>query len=347
MTKNSTIKDVELVLPEAEWMARLQEGSLGKNMSDAEKQAFKEWLNENPDNPDKFDACLEAWALSKDLENHSDIMMLLGEEVPELSEHEAPVQKKYLHLIYGSVAACFMLIALSFVVLQYGSSPNSQMQYQTGIGEQTVYTLPDGSRVHMNTDTRLSLNFTAKGRELRLLRGEAAFDVVHDKARPFDVLSGKGRVRAIGTRFNVFNNGEKVTISVLEGVVQVSSASDMKEISEAIGPKLIIGQQMSYNNKGAMSEVKDIDVAKIQTWQQGRLEFLNAPLSDVISEMNRYSPTPIIIGDDSLLLLKVSGIFDVRDAGSMLGGLEDILPVKLQINNNKFILVSVKEKEGI
>ncbi|PCI52446.1 MAG: hypothetical protein COB36_15035 [Alphaproteobacteria bacterium] len=350
MAKKPTLEDVDLVLTEAEWMARLQEGALGKDLSVSETKAYREWLNEDPENPNKLDACFDAWALSKNLENSSEIMALLGEDVPEKSEGdtitEPPVSQKEFRWVYSVVAACLAIVILPFIVFYSNGTPDRTTHYQTGIGEQTVYTLSDGSRVQMNTDTHISLNFTAENRELHLLRGEATFDVVHDPDRPFDVLSGKGRARAIGTRFNVFNDGEKVTVSVIEGIVQVARAEDVIKTSKAIGPKLLVGQQMSYNKQGDMSEVKIFDIQKIQAWQKGRLEFFDASLGEVVLEMNRYSPMSIMVGDDSLFLLKVSGIFDVKEPEKMLEGLTDILPIKVLINNNKLILIRVKKEEN-
>jgi len=347
MVKKTEIKSIELVLPEAEWAARLYACSFDEEKLGIDQKAYQEWLLESPENFEKLEACIEVLALGKDLKTCPDIMTLLGEE-GTIPVDDTPVTftgiRKQLPWFYGAVAACFALVVFSFAFL--GSKPDFQMQYQTGVGEQTVYTLPDGSRVHMNTDTRLTLKYTKEHRALHLLRGEASFDVVRDRERPFDVLSGKGRARAIGTRFNVFNDGEKVTVSVLEGIVEVASAPRVGEVAKATGPKLVIGQQMSYDEQGDMSEVKIVDIEKMQAWQNARLEFLNTPLGDVVREMNRYSPAPIIIGDNALLALRVSGIFDIRDTGNMLGGLEDVLPVKLLKNNHEYIIVKIDEVEA-
>ncbi|WP_417466198.1 FecR family protein [Kordiimonas sp.] len=348
MVKRTTIKNIELVLPEAEWAARLFDCSFDEEKLGPDLAAYRAWLDESPDNFDKLEDCIEALALSRELDQDPDVMALLGEDV-EAGHAEGTSTVPWWHAhrrygLYGAIAACLALVVLNFGYFEPQSY--EQLQYQTGVGEQTVYTLPDGSRVHMNTDTRLTVNYTEDYRGIHLLYGEASFDVVSDKARPFDVMSGKGRARAVGTRFNVFNDAGNVTVSVIEGVVQVASSPKEQALPAATGPKLVVGQQMTYDDAGEMSEVRLVDIERVQAWQSGRLEFLGASLSDVVREMNRYSVTPIVIGDDALKSLRVSGIFDVKETRTMLGGLEDLLPVRLLRQNNMYLIVSESSKES-
>src|SRR5690606_20728867 len=93
--------------------------------------------------------------------------------------------------------------------------------YATRPGEQKVATLKDGSRIALNTDTRLDVRFDAGRRRIRLDRGEAMFEVAHDADRPFVVVAGDTRVQALGTVFIVRRTGDDVVVTLVKGRVAV------------------------------------------------------------------------------------------------------------------------------
>ena len=173
-----------------------------------------------------------------------------------------------------SVAACVMLLAMGAGVLLYPrlTAPH----YETRIGEQRDVLLSDGSRVTLNTNTALSVHYSKGRRFLVLERGEALFSVAHNTARPFDVAAAGTLTRAVGTEFNVDMRNTKVTVSVLEGVVQVSTATDVagarQNASEpTVAPlqaeSLFRGQALEFHPGERLVVQHSADIGRIDSWE--------------------------------------------------------------------------------
>src|SRR3546814_7268470 len=173
--------------------------------------------------------------------------------------------------------------------------------YATDLGEQRTERLPDGTRIILNTQTAVEVRYSRQRREIALQHGEAMFEVAHDAARPFVVATGDGSVTALGTRFQVRNEGAGAIVTLLEGSVEVTSQADRRQLKP--------GEQARYG-AGAMGiDVRQIDPPATTSWLQGRLDFSGLPLAEAISEANRYSGVKLRLGDPRLADLPVGGSF--------------------------------------
>ena len=92
----------------------------------------------------------------------------------------------------------------------------------TELGEQRNLTLSDGTRVALNTATKIRVRYDNAARRVELERGEALFEVAKVPARPFVVIAGGRRVTAVGTSFVVRRDNEEVAVTLLEGKVTVT-----------------------------------------------------------------------------------------------------------------------------
>ena len=109
-------------------------------------------------------------------------------------------------LRYGgalSLVGVLGILVFSFNVYNNALNTSTNGVYTTGIGELQTHTLADGSVIRINTNSQVKVNFNADARSIRLLRGEAHFEVSHNRRWPFDVYAGIGRVKAVGTAFSV------------------------------------------------------------------------------------------------------------------------------------------------
>lgn len=197
-----------------------------------------------------------------------------------------------------------------------------EQRYATAVGERRTLTLDDGSRVVMDTDSRLRVRYSRKRRQLVLEQGQAQFAVTKQPARPFVVGAGSGEVRAVGTRFQVRNTGGPVHVTLLEGVVVVDAPAD-RSGAEDRGVRTVTlspGQRLSFD--AWRWDTEDIDTKAAQGWTVGELVFNRSPLRELIAEMNRYTPTKIRLGDPALGDLKVSGAFYDSDQASLIQALE-------------------------
>jgi len=201
-------------------------------------------------------------------------------------------------------------------------------RYGTALGEQRIVTLADGSVIELNTDSALQVRYTEHQRAIHMIRGEAFFRVAHDTARPFVVTAGEASVRAVGTQFNVRMNSDSTLVSVVEGTVEVrDNTPDTRAATGADSAvRVTMGEEARITPVTSRASQKRLAVAKIAasfpqrsaSWTRGRIEFENTPLIDVLKEFQRYREVRILVEDESIQQLKLSGSFDAHDPDSAL-----------------------------
>ncbi len=234
-----------------------------------------------------------------------------------------------------------MAASIMFVLLGSGALFNQPLDwlqqspvYQTALGENKTYVLEDGSTIVLDTQTRLSIDFSAATRRIVLESGQARFDVAHDKSRPFVVEAGSGRITALGTAFIVKKadkntSGSEILVTLLEGKVAVaqekapdpatallqeSTASHPAEDKFAPAPTVTLeaGQQVAYSPSG-ISAKAEVDLEQATAWQEGRLVFEDHSLAEVLADLNRYSSTKILLGNSKLDDIRITGVFKTGD----------------------------------
>jgi transmembrane sensor len=212
--------------------------------------------------------------------------------------------------------------------------PDGVAQYATAVGEQRALVLDDGSLLQLNTNSAVTVRFSASAREIVLTGGEAMFDVRKDPARPFRVQSGQVRVEAIGTRFNVYRQAEETRVTVIEGRVTVDSPDAAASGQIGVSPdgqmsdrrrvgtdnttnttvELAAGEQLAIRRDGAIAErPAAVDTQRTIAWTQRRVVFDNDTLATVVAELNRYNRDKLLIDDNALRQRRISGIFTVDD----------------------------------
>lgn len=217
------------------------------------------------------------------------------------------------------MAACLALLMFSGVLLRPWSALYAD--HVTDPGERREVHLEDGSLLWMNGDTVLSVDYRPNRRGITLYQGEALFEVAKDPSRPFIVHAAQGDVQAIGTRFDVDQRGDRVTVQVSEGIVQVSSGGETV--------RLPAGQSSAYRQGRAPQAGAEVDVHDVATWQRGKLIFNARPLGDVLAELDRYIPGLLYLTDETLAARRISGIFEVDDPRAALDALEQTQPLRI------------------
>lgn len=231
---------------------------------------------------------------------------------------------------WGAVAAAVASVAIC-VTLQSGGVTRLMADYSTGIGEQALATLTDGSVVQLNTNAALAIRYSDATRQVELLEGEAAFRVEKDPARPFIVRAHGGQIRAIGTEFLVRAEADATLITVVEGIVEVRESQN--------GPvRVEAGQRLRYSRTSGIEAVESADLRIATAWQRGKLIFESAALSRVIDEINRYRPGRVLLANSALSQHPVSGVFDLDRLDSAVGTIEQTLPVTTVRLTDRFVL---------
>ncbi len=272
---------------------------------------FRDWRQE-PANDEAYLRIEAAWNRTADLADDPDILRVtdaaLGRRITirPAWQRRAPV--------LGAVAlAAVLAVAGAFVTLNL-----ARPSYSTGVGEQRLVVLPDGSRLRLNTDSRVRVIFSRSERRILLARGEAFFEVTHDTARPFVVDAGNAAVRAVGTKFDVRRDPQAVNVTLVEGVVRVRR--DAEPRTWTLSPN----QQLTIPTSGAVAP-RTADAAVVTSWTAGRLIFHETALSEAIAEVNRYGVHKIELDADAVAGRKINGVFDVGDTDAFVAGVVDML----------------------
>lgn len=201
--------------------------------------------------------------------------------------------------------------------------------YTTGVGEQVSFPLGDGSVVTLNAQSTLRVAYGDAFRDVRLIAGEAMFDVEKDPNRAFRVITDRAVIEAIGTQFNVRNRGGDTTVTVVEGIVDVrstpgrsASPGAVAQQPDAAGPppaalhprRLTVGQQARVT--GGEVAVSEANVQRATSWRERRLVFEAWALADVVAEFNLYNDQQFVIDDPDLATRAISGAFSADDRES-------------------------------
>lgn len=185
--------------------------------------------------------------------------------------------------------------------------------YETRKGETRALTLDDGSVVTLNTATRLEVRYSQSLRLVRLLSGEALFDVAKNASRPFVVQAASVDVRAIGTSFTVAATANRtVKVLVREGVVEVARPTVPAEAAT----RLEANTRATISDTTAplvLARVTPVEVSRGLAWREGQLIFAGESLSTAVAEFARYSDTRIVVSDPALSGNGVAGVFDAKD----------------------------------
>ncbi|MFG1287754.1 FecR family protein [Xanthobacter versatilis] len=285
------------------WFVKMRSGEA----TPAEVADFQCWIAAAADNRREYDALEALWG---DLDQVGDPRRVAA-SVPA---SRSMMSRRGLFLGAAGVAAAVVAgVALGVPDWFDGA-------IRTGVGEQRQLTLADGSRVVLDADSALSLQFTPQARRLTLQRGRAFFDVAPDTARAFSVTAAGGVTTATGTQFSVHLWSNEVTVAVSESAVSIRAGA-------AALSRLKAGEAVSYDASG-IGETEQVSDAQASAWRRGKLIFEDRPLRQVIADVNRYRPGTIMVTDSTLLRLRVSGIFDIRQPDGVLEAITRSLPVR-------------------
>uniref|UniRef100_UPI002FC75D0E FecR family protein n=1 Tax=Phenylobacterium sp. TaxID=1871053 RepID=UPI002FC75D0E len=206
--------------------------------------------------------------------------------------------------------------------------------YQTRLGERRVVTLEDGSRVALDSATRLTVRLTRQARTLDLVAGQARFDVAKDVTRPFSVQAGRQTVVATGTSFSIDRLGDRVLVTLIEGRVTVIGAPPRRGTRPApsasvelkAGERLVAADQAG----AAPPIVEKVGLDKATAWENGQLIFEDEPLSAVAERVSRYTESPVVVKDAGVGALRISGVFTAGDLATFVDTVTQYLPVRAE-----------------
>lgn len=327
-----------------EWISRLDRG-----LSLDEEQNFSSWVNISKTHRKNLFEVAETW---DDLSVLNELSVLFPIKDKQLRQRM--VFSRHTRI---AVAASFVFMLISCIGLLVNTQIMSSsalpsllvFDARTSIGEQQLLTLADGSSIHLNTDSAVSVNFSDTRRDIKLLRGEAHFEVVHDEQRPFVVSAGDNIVTAVGTAFNVqITSVDQLELLVTDGTVLVKNKHHINPTStgfthplDGVGDLMFVGQKAVINQQSIQQQTLSSEqIQNDLAWQQGMLVFHGELLADALQEISRYTSISFTLADDQVKQRRVAGYFKAGDIQGLLFALKNNFNIVYKKSDEQTIVLS-------
>jgi transmembrane sensor len=285
----------------------------------------------DPRNAGAGEAIGRAWSTVGTLHDEPAMLELRRQALARLQQAGAS-RLRTRRMKLGAAAAAVLISMVGGTLLYWGL--NQPTLYQTDIGERRVVALPDGSRISMDSDTRVRVAYEKAARSITLDRGRSRFDVAHDVSRPFTVQAGSKTVVAVGTSFDVERLQSTVLVTLIQGQVVIKDLQPeltIPTISLNAGQELVASADVKPN-------IVTADPQVARAWEAGRLLFRDEPLVDAVARVNRYTTHPIQI-DPALASIRVSGVFNAGDISSFVSAVTSYFAVQAATTRDDGILL--------
>lgn len=269
-------------------------------LTSAEKSELNAWLA-NPEHMaayKKMQGLLNSDALSDALQQSSDSTVVCFEQT----------RKK--HVSVAMAASLAFVCILAYILMPYGneySEPRQttastshiyEVELSSPIAERKSSVLDDGSQVHLNANSALSVSQTKNKRFAVLEQGQVFFDIAPDKNRPFIINTGNAEITVLGTSFDVKRTPQHTTVSVYEGTVNVKAD---KKVTLTKGHSIKV-------QAGKIVNVSEQTFDILPLWRAGWLEVDNTPIDEVIAQFQAYLDKKVVF-DERLSGLLINGRF--------------------------------------
>lgn len=305
----------------ARWVLAQEEG----DWSEVDQAEFQAWIAESDGNRTAYLRLRHGW-------READRISALGRGHPEPAARSGyrPPWRWYVPI--GLAASIALAVGGTLLyrpeMLQPASEQILADSYTTPVGSRKIIAFTDGSRVELNTASKVRTSVRPEKREVWLDQGEAFFEVAHKDGQPFVVHAGNRQITVLGTKFSVRRDGDKVTVSVLEGRVRVDEIAK----GQAVRSSVIVGGDIAIA-QGPATLVASRSEQKVEdalAWRQGMLNFDRSNLGEIAAEFNRYNSRKLIIADPQIATLRIGGMFPSNDPDAFVRLLRDAYGLKIK-----------------
>ena len=341
MTTHQTLAEIEETA--ARWIIKRD----SEHWTGADQVELERWLDTSVSHRDSFVHLQAAWD-NVGLLTRRDVKRALGEWLPATARRS---RRWGLSQVKDMAIAASLLLGVALAV---GAYLRGGEDYSTPVGGHLTVPI-DGSVITLNTDTELRVRFSKSERYVRLIRGEAFFQVNADPERPFTVQVGDEQIVVLGTEFSVWDKPGALHVAVVSGSVRVAGSSSTLSW---IGSRVGVGHGAVDGGAAAQTDAKVVtagmvadviraeirvqpqsvrDIENTLAWRTGEIALRETPLSEAIVEFNRYHTVKIAIEDSSLATVRVGGDFDLKDIDGFLRELRSI-GVRSQLQGDVIVL---------
>jgi Fe2+-dicitrate sensor, membrane component len=271
----------------AHWLVALEDDPGNPDL----RARFETWLTAHPENA-------AAWA------DTTDVYAMMTETEPVHAERWRSRPRPAV----AKAAALALAAGLAFALLP-GMMTYLRADQTTATAEVRAVRLEDGSMVHLGPGSALDVAFAGGERRVRLLDGEAFFEVVPDPDRPFRVEAGGTEATVLGTAFDVRLGSGGTTVAVRHGRVRVDGGPASERLEAGDWVRM---------GSGGTAERGVVPPAEVASWLGGQIVARDRPVAEVVDELRRYHSGVIVLADDALGARRVTGVYNVADPRAAL-----------------------------
>lgn len=312
--------DVNLAEASA-WLIRLQSPERTATV----EAAFRTWLAESPAHARAYARVADLWEV---------IPGAVQLDRRRMIDASPKGPSRWWRPLAAAACGALLVVVATFAWFQWRDPV-----YQTAVGGMEVVALPDGTRITLNTDTRVVVDYDRHQRRVRLERGEALFEDADDPQRPFLVQVGDRQVRALGTTFQVRLDPDRIAVTLVDGRVAVSGGAPAIDRSGPLAPTILSpGERLVLRSDGRAS-LDHPSIKALTAWRRGEAVFDDVPLAAAVDEINRYGGATVRIGDPALAKLRVSGVFTVHDPAEFASALAKLHHLQV-VHSGKTITIT-------
>lgn len=333
----------EIAAEAALWVARLH----GPDRSPELEHEFHAWQGRSAAHREAFGRCTDTW---------QDIPRLkLADAFSTVSSSRAAQAGRGLRGAtwrWATAAGLAVVLTGGATLFQHWRDEGA---YGTAVGEQRWVVLDDGTRMLLNTDTHVRVNYGQAQRSVEVAGGEALFEVAKDALRPFVVHVAGSEVVAVGTAFSVrFIDGPRkedaLTVTLIEGQVNVRPAAEHAAGNLAPSQAVVLqpGERLQLDHgahAGASKVASKVDrpnVEQVMAWKRREAVFQEASLAEAVEEMNRYNRTPVVLSDAVRSAgLRVSGVFRTGDSAGFARAVAALHDLKVREADGRLELANL------
>ncbi|VFR19755.1 Fe2+-dicitrate sensor, membrane component [plant metagenome] len=300
--------DAAVVDQAVQWMARLW----SEEAADADRAACARWRAAHPDHE-------LAWRRLQAMHEKFDgVPRGIAQHALRVPTPDPAARRRVLAALgLAGTAALAYPLARQAPALQAMAA-----DARSATGEIRGLTLPDGTRLVLDTASAVNLRYDEHERRILLLRGRILVETESDPAgRPLRVESAQGTVEALGTVFSVQQEDGVSLAAVHAGAVDIRPAQ-----AHGLAVRVEAGQRARYTTRAAHAPTV-LDMQQ-DVWRQGQLVAQDMRLADLLAELSRYRPG-LLRHDPALSELRVTGVFSLTDTDRTLANLAEGLGLKL------------------
>jgi transmembrane sensor len=325
----STIDPFEVA---AYWHGLREEGQLDPIL----QERFHAWLASHPNNRAAYASLENTWAGMASAGAHERILSMRHDALA--APHAVLSRRRKASAIAASIVAGAMVIG---ILIYRTASSTRAGEFVTQVGERSSITLADGTTVVLNTSSRMQVAFDKQVRRVRLLAGQAWFEVAKGQPRSFVVEAGGERVTAHGTAFDVrIEEHDRVQVTLVEGRVSVETLGGAAEQGGSVAREdLFPGDRLTVAAAVPASRSR-VDLVKATSWREGQIIFDDDTLAAAVAEVNRYSAKRIVLADPRLATLRMSGVFLAGHTDSFLETIVGNFPIKVTADGEGRLLLT-------